>query len=418
MNFTGCLDCLYHRKVKFLSSLLLLSTLSLPARADDAQLVEIRTMLQQVRAEAAQHAETRGASPEFTTLKHQLRDWIESHLTRLTGESDEMEKTELIAELNAALKQAHLLCGTEPECSTNDRTRLGFLGDIRIDLRQRDTFLVLQTAVGVECGYDESAYVYTWRNGKWNWIWQSEQNHYTKDEYAVQTLHAVLLSPSLREGAPLILTLGSEPWCSSNWHSVYYRLWRTYSEDYPPKLLLNGEELAFLGNHDIPIQGSVGREDALIEFSAASKDPGVQNRPAVRHYAVHGNTVERIGPIALSPRDFSEEWLANPWEQSKLWSQTSSLAALQHEHDVVLSGVDHGEFAATTHCTDSPDLWQVAFDTADKKKGTIYFLIRWEPPYRFTMVRVSDHASPGCTEKDPGADEERRTLFPGQNLFE
>ncbi len=416
LNFTGCPDCFYHRKVKFLSSLLLLSTLSFPARADDPQLAEIRTMLQQVRAEAAQHSETRGASPEFTTVKHQLRDWIEAQLARLTSDSDELEKTELVTKINDALKEAHLLCATEPECSTNEQTSLGFLGDIKIDLRQMDSFLVLQTAIGVECGYDESAYVYAWRNGKWKWIWQSEQNHYTKDEYAVQTLHDVLLSPAPNGAAPLILTLGSAPWCTSNWRNVYYRLWRTYAEDYPPKLLLNGDEIAFLGNHDI--QGSVGREDALIEFAVASKDPGVLSRPVVRHYAVHGNNVERIGPVALSPRDFSEEWVASPWEQSKLWSQTSSIAALQPEHDVVLSGVDNGEFAATSHCTDSADLWQVAFTPSGKKKGTSYFLIRWQPPYRFTMVRVSDHASPSCTEEDPAADDTFRTLFPVQDSRE
>ena len=404
--------------MKFLTCLLLWSILPLSARATDPQLIEIRSVLQRVRAEAAQHADTRGASPELTTVKHQLRDWVESRLTKLTGDSDETEKTELVAELNEALKQAQLLCTTEPECSTNDRTRLGFLGDIQIDLRQRDSFLVLQTAVGVECGYDESAYVYRWRDGKWKWIWQSEQNHYTKDEYAVQTLHAVLLSPALKEGAPLVLTLGSTPWCTSNWRNVYYRLWRTYPDDYTPKLLLDGNEVAFLGNHDIPIQGSVGREDALIEFAVGSGDQGLHHRPAVRHYAVHANTVERIGPIALSPRDFSEEWLANPWEQSKLWSQTSSAAALQHEHDVVLSGVKNGEFAETHHCTDSADLWQVAFSPSDKRLNTIYFLIRWQPPYRFTMMRVSDHASPSCTEKDPAADDENRTLFPVQDSRE
>ena len=404
--------------MKFLPGLLLLLALPQPAPADDPQLTEIHAVLQRVRAEASQHTETRGASPELTTVKHQLRDWIESHLSRLTSDSDDVEKAALVTQLNAALKQAHLLCSTEPECSSNDQTRLGFLGDIRIDLRQRDSFLVLQTAVGVECGFDESAYVYNWRNAKWKWIWQSEQNHYTKDEYAVQTLHAVLLSPSLNEGTPLVLTLGSAPWCSSNLRSVYYRLWRTYADDYNAKLLLDREETAYLGNHDTPIQGSIGREDALIEFAVASKDPGVHNRPAVRHFVVHGNTVERTGPIALSPRDFAEEWLATPWEESKLWSQPPPSAALQHEHDVVLSGVDNGEFAATHHCTDSPDLWQVALDPSDKKKGTSYFLIRWQPPYRFTMVRVADHASPSCTEKDPAADDEYRTLFPVQDSRE
>jgi len=404
--------------MKFLPGLLLLLALPQPAPADDPQLTEIHAVLLRVRAEASQHTETRGASPELTTVKHQLRDWIELHFEQLTPDSDELQKLELVTQLNNALKQAHLLCATEPQCSSNDQTQLGFLGDIRIELRQSDSFLVLQTAIGVECGFDESAYLYTWRNKKWKWIWQSEQNHYTKDEYAVQTIHAVLLSPSFTEGTPLVLTLGSAPWCTSNWRPVYYRLWRTFAEDYNAKLLLDRQETAYLGSHDVAIQGSVGREDALIEFAIGSMDPALHNRPAVRHYAVHGNSVERIGPIALSPRDFSEEWLATPWEESKSWSQPASIAALQREHDVALAGISDGEFAATNHCSDNTELWQVAFSPSDKKKGTVYFLVRWQPPYRFTMVRVSDHASPSCTEKDPAADDELKTLFPAQNVFE
>jgi hypothetical protein len=46
-------------------------------------------------------------------------------------------------------------------------------------------------------------------------------------------------------------------------------------------------------------------------------------------------------------------------------------------------------------------------------KGT-YFLVRWRPPYRFTMVDIGDRAYPGCTTEDGEADE-RRSLFPPQH---
>ena len=42
----------------------------------------------------------------------------------------------------------------------------------------------------------------------------------------------------------------------------------------------------------------------------------------------------------------------------------------------------------------------------------VYFIVRWRPPYVFSMVKVSAAPTPGCTEKDPGADDEPRTLFP------
>ena len=50
----------------------------------------------------------------------------------------------------------------------------------------------------------------------------------------------------------------------------------------------------------------------------------------------------------------------------------------------------------------------------DKEKPLGYFLIRWRPPYHFSMVGVSEQPWPNCTEKDPEADE-FRTLFPDRD---
>jgi hypothetical protein len=41
----------------------------------------------------------------------------------------------------------------------------------------------------------------------------------------------------------------------------------------------------------------------------------------------------------------------------------------------------------------------------------LYLLVRWLPPYRFSMAGVSDRQWSGCTEEDPAADEPP-TLFP------
>ena len=82
-------------------------------------------------------------------------------------------------------------------------------------------------------------------------------------------------------------------------------------------------------------------------------------------------------------------------------------------HEKLHKGFISGDFIyPTMHCAE-PDLWQVGVDFGDPAKGT-YFLVRWRPPYHFTMVQVSDPASPDCTEEDSAADDEYRTLFPGQ----
>ena len=38
-------------------------------------------------------------------------------------------------------------------------------------------------------------------------------------------------------------------------------------------------------------------------------------------YAVEGDKVQRIEPIALSPKDFVDEWLSSRWEEITQWSE-------------------------------------------------------------------------------------------------
>jgi hypothetical protein len=87
---------------------------------------------------------------------------------------------------------------------------------------------VVRTAVGIpQCGADESAYAYKQNeNHEWHRFWQSEQDDYQDGKYFPQRLRQVLISPvDFRPNADrsehLILTLGTEPWCSSKWHDVY-----------------------------------------------------------------------------------------------------------------------------------------------------------------------------------------------------
>ena len=77
-----------------------------------------------------------------------------------------------------------------------------------------------------------------------------------------------------------------------------------------------------------------------------------------------------------------------------------------------------GEFSyPTMHC-ETPDLWQVTFEPRNARKDfepepTVHFLVRWRPPYHFTLMEISDKAWPACAQEDRQADE-WRTLFSTQ----
>jgi hypothetical protein len=206
------------------------------------------------------------------------------------------------------------------------------------------------------------------------------------------------------------MTLGNKEWCTSLWHSVYYRVWRL--DPSGAKLLIDGSEIAYQRTGAYVI-GSIGRDwendsgpvDAVIEYARRGVDTDLHE--TVRHFLIDGDKVRRVDPVALSPRDFVDEWLTREWKESSTWSAS---AELQRWHRKMHADVVWGGFSYTMHCQ-TPDLWQVTFRL--DRAVPYYFLVRWRPPYHFTMTNVSDKPWPRCTEKDPEADA-WRTLFSTQ----
>jgi len=381
------------------------------ASAQDPELAALHATLATLQSHAKETTiENSGARSELTVAKHQLRDWIEKRI----GSLKDLQHTEaLSSQINNKLKAVSV------PGSGDDQNLLGSVGEVRFS--SEAGFLIVTTGVGVLCQYDESAYAYKNENGRWQRIWESEQNDYSPKKYAPQYIVAVRVWQAWegghQAGPPFIMTLGNHWGCASSWHPVFYRVWRV--DPSGSKLLIDDSEVAFLRT-DTYIVGSMVQDrttknapvDVLIEFTQRSIDAGVHSREAVRHLLIEGDRAHRVDPVALSPRDFVDEWLTRPWDESARWSASASL---QQWHRKLHADWVGGEFSyPTMHCQ-TPDLWQVTFEPHNPKKNfepepEVNFLIRWSPPYHFAMVDVSDKAWTRCNQKDPEADA-WRTLF-------
>ena len=340
--------------------------------------------LRQLRDHLDEHRATFGATSALTAAKHQLRGWVES---RLAGLPETVDIRPFAETLHAALGGAGLLCNDlNVECDWNF---LGYVDDVRVS--REGEFLVVVTAMGIWCGFDESAYVYAWEDHQWRRVWEHEENTYTPQDYLPQTIHDVQISSPDASGGRLLMTLGSQTICGGAFKDLHARAWRMDADFRSARVL----------------DWTAHASDAYFHGGACSRTPCCSNsRPAafyrarsIPRFAISRSitdTAIQVDPIASLPRDFVVEWLSAPWEESRARSESTSLEA-QHAELQRKDGV--GDFPiATVRCSAGPDLWQVG--THMYEGPTRYYRVRWLNPYRFTMVEISETPYPDCTVAD------------------
>lgn len=347
----------------------------------------LRATLRQLREHLDEHKQTFGATAELTAAKHVVGGWIESELA---AAGQRVDVTSFGAALHASLERGQLLCNDlHEECDWNF---LGYVDDVRVS--RAGEFLIVVTAVGIWCGFDESAYVYAWDGRQWARRWEHEQDTYTAQQYRPQTIQDVQISAPDTDGSRLIMTLGSQTICGGSFKDLYVRVWRTDSDRRASRVL----DWSAHG-HDAYLQGRVFPDAALFQFSAGGLLSG-EVHTAVRHFKIQQGAAIQIDPVATLPRDFVVEWLSARWEESRLRSES---AALQARHTVLHRDDGVGDFPeATTRCGAGSDLWQVTTHLYERPKN--YFRVRWQSPYRFTMVDVSDRPYADCTVADSRGD--------------
>lgn len=344
------------------------------AGAQDSGLSGLRAALEALRPHAQERRDTRGATPALTAIKHRLRDWAEMELSEFNEKTDEDAFNRRLQE---AAGRAGLVC---PDgCSL---TALGYVDAVRV--HRQGEFLTVETSVGIACGYDDSAYVYERRAGGWRRIFETEQDTYTPSGYLPQTIYSIQISAPDASGARLVLSLGSRPGCSNAFQPLYYRLWGIGLAG-PPKLLLDSSETAYIGAYP-PVRATLSAAEVRLEFTAGGTGYG-EGHQAQRHFVIRDGRATQLEPIAPTPRDFVEEWLAAPWKQVAQWSESASLEAAHnrlHRDDAM------GDFPdPPVECAVDPELWQIGI-RLHGVAGETFYLVRWRQPDHFAMVSIAD----------------------------
>ena len=372
--------------MKTLAGLIVALSIAAPCAAQPAALTALRPVLQQLRDGFDAHRDTLGATDALTTVKHGVRDWVESQLMTAPQSVDTRA---FAAALHAVLRDGQFLClDFTGDCPTNP---LGYVDDVRI--YRAGEFITIVTPVGINCSYDESAYAYAWQNGKWQRFWDSEQNSYTKETYRPQSVHAVLISAPGAGGRRLLATLGSQAGCTGGFKNLYARAWRLDAALAGTRVL---EWTDYADDGYPAIEGRIRPDDLVMQYTAGGLADG-DTHTAVRHFEVRNDVAVQTDPIAGRPHDFVLEWLSAPWEASRTRGASE---ALKKWYDALHLEHPYGDFAEPTRrCTAGDDLWQVATRILDGPMR--YYRVRWGTGFRFTMEDISETPFSDCTVQDP-----------------
>ncbi len=390
--------------------------------AHAADLDTVRGPLMALRDRAETPART--LRPEFLTARDQLGLWIESRLEdlRSTGEVDGF-----LARLNTEIAAADLACkeaaspGYNRCASPGDLDARGYLG--AIDGGMIRGFLVVQAEVGIACGFDETAYIFERTKTGWRRLFDTAQKPDANGRYIPEQVQILTFthSPKMPTDATIFLVGGAQPVCAGSFRPVHYRVW-TARPGTAATLHIDGRELnAFTGRRDPPVSARFEGDDLLVEMDVGSIDPSRHARVAVRRFTFENESFRRMAPLALSPRDFVEEWLSAPWRTAAEWTQDDQRKPLEAVHARVQKESSRARFSgATQRCekTEGPGKEEVSGQDQGGvvqvgvrfASGETFFRVKNDPAGAYQMLAADSDAAPTCRAADASLDAPR-TLF-------
>jgi hypothetical protein len=345
--------------------------------------------------------------PLLTELKHGLRDLIQ---VTLNDHSAPWQEPAAVAERILTTLQRHITFIHNP--ASRDEAAPYSYGEINaIEIVQpvgyRD-LLVATTTLGVVCGNDISFYLFRRMAGEWQLVVEQESNDYDTISGA-QGAFQYAVSPAVADEF-FMVTTNVNPWCTSNWQSLRYRVFRVGARPDQPQLLLAKRETIWLGNDDYGVI-SIEPERFQIAFDAYQElDAGVLIRKHILTYAVRGGQVSRLAPLAIEPAGFLDEWFQLPWSKARQWLDLTHESILRQWH-----GRLNAQYSAEVNtvstsfvfdppaCQTAPERWQVGIDFSPGYGATtlpagfpseIYFTIdQKDESYRLVNVAASAESS-------------------------
>jgi hypothetical protein len=188
--------------------------------------------------------------------------------------------------------------------------------------------LAVVATLGIKCGSDSMLMLYRRESGRWSEVMVRRSEPYSEVRGGWGDLRFAV-SPKDSKGGWFVATVSTTPWCTSAWQGLPYELARPGPAPDRPRVILRGKGTIYLGDEsDLVLKAE--RDAFELRHDGSSLDSEILIRRHVRRFAVAGDSVRRVPPVAESVRDFVDEWISSPWAEAKAWSGSDPALAAAH----------------------------------------------------------------------------------------
>jgi len=260
---------------------------------------------------------------------------------------------------------------------------VGFISDSRRLLHMKAVF-------SIACGQDSILMIFQPEGDCWKEVlnWQSEPYKAVDGAF---NMFQYAISPAEPSGNWYVLGADIPAWCSSCWGTLrYYALRPTDNSTHPVVLLKDWGPLYRCNDNEWEFKLVANQNTFELRFPGNSIDVEILIRDHLRRFEINKGTVSRVEPVALSARDFVDEWIVSSWQEAAKWCTDKDCAKLKKEH-IKLNELRKQEgglqFGAINKCQKASDTVEVELLHSTGEEFSRYFLVKQHNDYK--MLRIS-----------------------------
>jgi hypothetical protein len=332
---------------------------------------------------------TEAAKQAIAEMKQNLADFVDAYLQCSDSRISAVQVTRDLSSLGHAFEflPNHVYSNEEfPKDGLNYGFQLGF----KARREPHSNLVSVEATFQIQCGSDSVLMLFESADAGWREMLRWQSPPYDLVSGALGSFGYAVSPPDAR-GEWYVLVKSIPPWCSSTWSSIRYAVLRPSSNIHAPSVVYQGKEGIWWGNEDFG-RLRANATDFEIRFHNHSIDVGVHSRLWINHFVIQGDRVRRTQPVAISPRDFVDDWVQEPWTVVGQWTDAEKRAPLQLTHDRLMK-IGFFEYESIRRCSDQPNHYQIG---VEDQNDTDHYYFSVTGKSRFTMHDVSSSPNEQC----------------------